>query len=49
VGFEPAISDGERPQTYDLDSAANLTGGENEVVGQKQKQNSVTQKKPHNN
>jgi len=26
VGFEPTVSAGERPQTYDLDSAATGTG-----------------------
>jgi hypothetical protein len=26
VGFEPAVSEGERPQTYDLDRAATGTG-----------------------
>jgi hypothetical protein len=26
VGFEPTVSAGERPQTYALDRAANVTG-----------------------
>ena len=33
VGFEPAISAGERPQTYALDSAATGTGKINILYG----------------
>jgi hypothetical protein len=34
VSFEPTISAGERPQTYDLDRAAAGTGGNTQLQGQ---------------
>ena len=32
VGFEPTISEGERPQTYALDRAASATGTVNFIT-----------------